>query len=56
MVIGAELHCFRVRLENGRFLDPTYCKKARNKFTQRERTCELRSQSRRAKLIIGEES
>jgi hypothetical protein len=27
MVVGVKLHCFRVRLENGRFLDPTYCKK-----------------------------
>jgi hypothetical protein len=32
MVIGAELRCFGVRLENRRFLDSTYCKRARNKF------------------------
>jgi hypothetical protein len=33
MVVGAEPQCFRVRLENERFLDPTYCKKPRSKFT-----------------------
>jgi hypothetical protein len=32
MVVGAELYCFGVKLENGRFLDPTYCKKLRDKF------------------------
>jgi hypothetical protein len=33
MVIGAEPHCFRVRLENRRFFDPTYYRKVRSKFT-----------------------
>jgi hypothetical protein len=32
MVVGAELHCFGMRLETIRFLDPTYCKKSRSKF------------------------
>jgi hypothetical protein len=26
MVIGAEPHCFGMRLQNEKFLDPTYCK------------------------------
>jgi hypothetical protein len=34
MVVGAELRCFGVRLENRRFLDPTYCKKPRDKFVR----------------------
>jgi hypothetical protein len=32
MVIDAESRCFGVRLENGRFLDLTYCGKLRSKF------------------------
>jgi hypothetical protein len=32
MVIGGEPHCFRMRLENGRFLDLTYRKKSSDKF------------------------
>jgi hypothetical protein len=56
MIIGAELHCFGVRLENGRFLAPTYYKKPRSKFAWRERTCELRNIGRRATPNIGEES
>jgi hypothetical protein len=32
MVVGVKLYCFGVRLENGKFLDPTYCKKPRSKF------------------------
>jgi transposase InsO family protein len=32
MAAGAKPHCFGVRLENGRFLDLTYCKKPRSKF------------------------
>jgi hypothetical protein len=32
MVVGAEPRCFGVRRENGRFSDPTYCKKLRSKF------------------------
>jgi hypothetical protein len=56
MVIGVELHCFGVRLESGRFLDPTYCKKPRSKFIWLGRNCELRNQGRRATSIIAEES
>jgi hypothetical protein len=26
MVVGAKPRCFGMRLENGRFSDPTYCK------------------------------
>jgi hypothetical protein len=36
MVEGAEPHCFRMRLRNEKFLDPTYCKKPRDKFVWRE--------------------
>jgi hypothetical protein len=32
MVTGVKLCCFGVKLENGRFLDPTYYKKPRSKF------------------------
>jgi hypothetical protein len=56
MAVGVELHCFGVRLENGRFLDPTYYKKSRSKFIWLGRTYELRSQGRRATLTIEEES
>jgi hypothetical protein len=34
MVVGAEPHCFGVRLENERFFDPTYYKKPRDKFVR----------------------
>jgi hypothetical protein len=27
MVVGAEPYCFRMRLENKKFLHPTYCKR-----------------------------
>jgi hypothetical protein len=56
MVIGAEPRCFRVRLGNGRFLDPTYGKKPRDKFVWWERACGLRSQDRRAMPTIGKEN
>jgi hypothetical protein len=56
MVVGVELHCFRVRLENGRFLDLTFCKKLRSKFVWLGRTCELRNRGRRTMMIIGEET
>jgi hypothetical protein len=32
MVVGAKLHCFGMRLENGKVLDPTCCKEPRYKF------------------------
>jgi hypothetical protein len=56
MVVGVELHCFGVRLGNGRFLDPTYYKNLRSKFTWSERTRELHNLGRRAMTTIGEES
>jgi hypothetical protein len=56
MVVGAEPHCFGVRLVNGRFSDPIYCKRSRRKFVWLGRTCELHNQSRRATMIIEEEN
>jgi hypothetical protein len=55
MVVGVELRCFGVRLENRRFLDPILCKKPRSKYIWLGRTCELRNLGRRAMPIIGEE-
>jgi hypothetical protein len=48
--------CFGMRLENGRFSDPTFCKKPRRKFVWLGRTCQLRNRGRRATPVIGEES
>jgi hypothetical protein len=56
VVIGVKLRCFGVRLENGRCLDLTFCKKSRRKFVWLGRTCELHNLGRRAMLIIGEET
>jgi hypothetical protein len=56
MVVGVELRCFGVRLENRRSLDLTFCKKPRSKFVWLGRTYELRNRDRGATLIIGEES
>jgi hypothetical protein len=56
MDIRVELRCFGVRLENGRVLDLTYCKKSRSKFVWIGRTCELRNQGRSATPTIEEES
>jgi hypothetical protein len=56
MEVGVELRYFVVRLEKGRFSELTYCKKLRSMFVWLGRTDELRSQGRRATLIIGEES
>jgi hypothetical protein len=50
MVIGDELRCFGVKLENGRCLDPPFCRKPRNKFVWLGRTCELCNLDRRATL------
>jgi hypothetical protein len=36
MVIGVELHCFGVRMENGRSLDSTFCKKMGSQFNVEE--------------------
>jgi hypothetical protein len=56
MVIGVKLHYFGMRLENGRFSDPTYCKKPRSKFVWLGRTYELHNKGRKATPVIGEES
>jgi hypothetical protein len=56
MVVDVELCYFRVRLENGRFLDLTFYKKPRSKVVWLGRTYELRNQGRRATSIIGEEN
>jgi hypothetical protein len=56
MVVSVELRCFGVRLENGRCLDLTFCKKSRSKFIWLGRTCELHNRGKRATPIIGEES
>jgi hypothetical protein len=50
------LHCFGVRLENGKCLDSTFCKKPRSKFVWLGRNCESHNQGRRATPIIGEGS
>jgi hypothetical protein len=47
MVVGAKLRCFGVRLENGKFSDPIFCKKPRSKFVWLGRTYELRNHRRR---------
>jgi hypothetical protein len=56
MVVGVELCCFGMRLENERFLDPTFYKKPRSKFAWLGRTFESRNQGRKAMPIIGEEN
>jgi hypothetical protein len=56
MDLGAEPYCFEVRLENGRKLDPAFCKMPRNKFVGRDRTYGLCNQDRRAMPTIGEEN
>jgi hypothetical protein len=53
MDVGVKLHCFGMRLENERFLDPTYCKKTRSKCIWLGRTFESRSPDKRAMPIIG---
>jgi hypothetical protein len=55
MFVDVELHCFGMRLENGRFSDLTFCKKLRSKFEWLWRTYELHNQGKRATLIIEEE-
>jgi hypothetical protein len=56
MVVGVELHCFGMRLENERFSDPTFYKKPRTKFAWLGRTFESCNQGRKATLIIEEEN
>jgi hypothetical protein len=56
MIVGVELHYFRMRLENGRFSDPTNYKKPRSKFVWLGRTYELHNRGRKAIPVIGEEN
>jgi hypothetical protein len=56
MDIDVELRCFGMRLENGKFSDPTYCKKPRSKFVWLGRTFVLRNRDKRATPIIEEEN
>jgi hypothetical protein len=56
MVVGVELCCFGVRLENGGCLDPTFCKKPRSKSVWLGTIYELSNRGRRATLIIGGEN
>jgi hypothetical protein len=56
MVIDIRHRCFGVRLENGKFLDPTFCKKPRSKFVLLGRTFVSRNRDKRATPTIGEEN
>jgi hypothetical protein len=56
MDVGAELHCFGMRLENERFSDLTYYKKPRSMFVWLGRTFESRSPDKRATPMIGGEN
>jgi hypothetical protein len=56
MVIGAKLYYFGMRLENGRFSDPTFYKKLRSKFAWLGRTFESHNQGRKATPVIREEN
>jgi hypothetical protein len=56
MDIDVELHYFKMRLVNRRFLDLTFFKEPRRKFAWLGRTCELHNQGKRATPIIGGES
>jgi hypothetical protein len=56
MVIGVELRCFGMRLENGRFSDLIFYKKPRSKFTWLGRIFKWRNQDKRATPIIGGEN
>jgi hypothetical protein len=47
MVEGVELRCFGVRLENGKCLNPTFCKKPRSMFVWLGRTYKLHNRGRR---------
>jgi hypothetical protein len=56
MDVDVEPHYFGMRLENGRFLDPAYCKKPRSKFVWLGRIFESHNGDKRAILIIGEKN
>jgi hypothetical protein len=54
MDVDVELYCFGMRLENGKFLDPTYYNKLRGKLVWLGRTFVPRNRDKRATPIIGE--
>jgi hypothetical protein len=56
MDVDVEPHYFGMRLENGRFLNLTYCKKPRSKFICLGRTSESRSPDKRDMSIIEGEN
>jgi hypothetical protein len=56
MYVDVEAQCFEVRLENGKFSDPTYCKKPRSKFVWLGRAFVSCNRDKRATPIIGEEN
>jgi hypothetical protein len=56
MVVGVELRYFGTGLENGRFLNPTYCRKSRGKFAWLGRTYESCNHDKRATPIVREEN
>jgi hypothetical protein len=56
MDVDIELCCFRIRLENERFLDLILCMKPRSKLAWLGRTFESHNQDKRATLIIGGEN
>jgi hypothetical protein len=56
MDVDVGLHCFGMRLENGKFSDPTYCKKSRSKFVWLGRTFVSHNRDKRAMPTIGEEN
>jgi hypothetical protein len=56
MGVDVGLRCFGMRLENGKFLDPTYGKKLRSKFVWLGRTFMSHNRDKRATPIIGEEN
>jgi hypothetical protein len=53
---GVEPHCFRMILENGRFLDLTYYRMPRDKFRWRERTLGLCGRGRSVMPTMGEDN
>jgi hypothetical protein len=56
MDVDVEICCFGMRLDDGRFLDPTYCKRPRSKFIWLGRTFVSRNRDKRATSIIGGEN
>jgi hypothetical protein len=56
MDVDVGLCCFGIRLENGKFLDLTYCTKTRSKSIWLWRTYVSRNRDRRAMPTIGEEN